>query len=1002
MRKNITSKIAQLIAIAGAVAAPNSGLFANTHYERGRELYEMGRWIDARKEFTYALDQIELSDKIERQNIEYIIAMCAMKLDLENAESRLIKFQHDYPQAPYTNEIMFVRGLHQASNGNPDLAMELLDSVDPKMLDRDDEERYNIRMGYMSFTKGDYTKAKHYLSKIEKDSEYYPHALYCDSYMNYAEGRYSQAKDGFEELLSNEAYRPVVPFYLLQVEFMMNNYDRAIEYGEQLLESSLDQEQVAVVRTLAESYFRLEQYDRALTLIDRYIEVGGEVGREENYIRGFSLHQLGRYRDAIDPLRAVCGADDEMTQNASFHLANCYIHTGNKAEALKAFSMAANDEFNAQIAEEALFNYAKLQYELGDGVFNETINLLTRYVNNYNDQDRLAVAQTLLVAAYYNTRDYSTAYDAIAKIKNPDAEILAAKQKITYLRGLESFMAEDYDGAKKLLEESIDIGITAKQIALANYWLGEISYLNGDNEDALSKFNYYSARAPKGEATSIEVLYSTAYALLKQGNTNSALGYFQRYVAANGTEPRLKADAYNRIGDIYYGSRNFTSATRNYDRAIEIGSEADNYARYQKAIIKGIQGNQSGKINELLSITDPKAGEEYLDDALFELGQTYTSTEQYSKAISTFKEFVEEFPNSPLYASALSELGVASINNGNSNLALKYYDQAIAAAPQSQVAKDAMQGIREIYVSEGKAQSYFDYAESKGMEGDLSVVARDSISFASARGLYFSSEESKSKQKSAANALEGYIEDYPKGYYQSDALFLLSDCHIKMGNKREAIKTLTTLGDRGSNQYSERVFDRLAQMTYAEGMYAESAAASRKLYDVAKDDATRKSAMSSYVDATILVGDQDKIMKMSNEVISLGESKVGPAAMLEAKYALATIERKRGERDAALKLYEQLAASNSKHKCEATYYIIDNLFRNAKYDDAEKKIFKFADEPSANSYWLAKSFIMLGDIYAAKGDNFQARATYQSIVDGYANQSDGVVESAKAKISGLK
>ncbi|MFI3247900.1 MAG: tetratricopeptide repeat protein [Rikenellaceae bacterium] len=1001
MRKKIISTITYLVAL-GAIATPNSGLCAISHYERGRELYEMGRWVDARKELTYALEELGATDHIKRQNVEYTIAMCAMKLDTESAESLLLKFERDYPQAPYTNDILFIRGLYQASNGNHELAMELLNDVNPDRLTDEDYERYNIRMGYLLFLDEEYDDSKQYLKNINSSSQYYPHALYCNSYIAYVEGDYRAAKSGFEELLTDQSYSPIVPFYLMQVEFLTGNYTRAIEYGEQLLESSLEQKQVAVVRTLAESYFRLGQYDESLNLIDRYIAAGGEVGREENYIKGFSLHQLGYYAEAIEPLRAVCGADDEMTQNASFHLANCYIHVGNKEEALRAFSMASNDGFNEQIAEEALFNQAKLQYELGDGLFNETINLLTRYVNKYDNPERLNVARTLLVAAYYNTRDYSTAYDAIAQIKNPDSEILAAKQKIAYLRGLEQFVEQDYDDAMSYLEESIDIGITPKQVALANYWLGEISYLNGNNDDALSKFNYFSARAPKGDPTTIEVLYSTAYALLQQGNTSSALQYFQRYVAAANAESRLIADSYNRIGDIYYGMRSFTSATRNYDRAIEIGDNGVNYAKYQKAIIKGVQGDQSGKVAELLSIVDPSEGEEYLDDALYELGRTYTNIGQYSKAIATFKEFLSYYPTSPLYASALSELGVAYINHGDSKSALAYYDKAINAAPQSQVAKDAMQGIREIYVSEGKAQSYFDYAESIGMEGDLNAVSRDSLSFASARGLYFSSDESVSKQKGAASALESYIESYPKGYYMSDALFLLSDCHIKMGNNKDAIETLTTLSERGSNQYSERVYDRLAQMTYAQGMYKESAAASRKLYDVAKDDVTRKDAMSRYVNATNLVGDQNAIREMCNEVLSLGESKVGTDATLEAKYALATILRTRGERDEALKLYKDLATSSSKHKGEANYYIIENLYRESRYDDAEKKIFEFADQPSADSYWLAKSFIMLGDIYAAEGDNFQARATYQSIVDGYSNQTDGVVEDAKAKISALK
>ncbi len=66
-------------------------------------------------------------------------------------------------------------------------------------------------------------------------------------------------------------------------------------------------------------------------------------------------------------------------------------------------------------------------------------------------------------------------------------------------------------------------------------------------------------------------------------------------------------------------------------------------------------------------------------------------------------------------------------------------------------------------------------------------------------------------------------------------------------------------------------------------------------------------------------------------------------------------------------------------------------------DRAEKEIFAFSErEPQA--YWLAKAYILLGDVYARRGDDFQARATWQSVADGYSPADDGVVAEARARI----
>lgn len=47
-----------------------------------------------------------------------------------------------------------------------------------------------------------------------------------------------------------------------------------------------------------------------------------------------------------------------------------------------------------------------------------------------------------------------------------------------------------------------------------------------------------------------------------------------------------------------------------------------------------------------------------------------------------------------------------------------------------------MQSIREIYVSEGDVDAYFDYAAKAGVESDLTALSRDSLSFAAAQKLY--------------------------------------------------------------------------------------------------------------------------------------------------------------------------------------------------------------------------------------------------------------------------
>ena len=118
---------------------------------------------------------------------------------------------------------------------------------------------------------------------------------------------------------------------------------------------------------------------------------------------------------------------------------------------MSAFALAASDDFDQAIREEAMFNYGKLQYELGGGIFNEAITTLDNYIKEFPDSPRINEAREILLAAYFNSRNYNAAYEAIRQLPDPDNNVKMALQKIAYFRALECFEASDYDRTLELL-----------------------------------------------------------------------------------------------------------------------------------------------------------------------------------------------------------------------------------------------------------------------------------------------------------------------------------------------------------------------------------------------------------------------------------------------------------------------------------------------------------------------------------------------------------------------
>ena len=960
---------------------------------RGRELFDFGRWSDARHAFRAARTYLQPDDFAAREEIDYYLAACAVELGSADAEQALLDFRERYPDSVYASEVDFALGSYYCARGDLQRARSYFAKCPYTHMSPAQQARYDLRMGYIAFSEHDYEQAYAYFNRIPAGSEYADHATYYKAYIDYAENRNEPAKAGFTQLLQSRSYRDLAPYYLLQLEFREGNYRYVVEHGEELAARAVPERRTELERVMAESWFHLDDYNRAQQHLNAYTESGGELDREGCYLRGFSLYRTAHYAEAAEWLRRACGPADELTQNASYHLADCYLRQGRKEEAMQAFAMAADERFDATIAEDALFNYAKLQYELGGGRFNGAIHVLSRYVERYPSSPRTAEARSLLVAAYYNSRDYDAAYRAIKAMPRLDGELQAALQKIAYFRGLEAFRAADYPAAKRCLDEAVQLNVSPRYTALALFWQGEIAYAEGDYAQARSKYDTYLLRAPRSEREYALAWYDLGYCHFAQEQLQSAEAAYTRFLENYATNDRYRSDALNRLGDIAYMGRRYDEAVSRYDRSIAAGGAGVPYAAYRRALSLGILGRHTEKQQALQRIVQSGEGD-YLEAASYELGRSYLQTGKYAESARQLERFVAEYPTSARCAQAYADLGLAYLNLGEKQKSMAAYDRVVQAAPQSAEAREALQGIRELYVSAGDVDGYFAYAQKAGVESDLNLLARDSLSFAAAQNLYLAD-----RRDEAERSLRSYLKSYPKGVYRTDALYYLGDCYQQGGRRNEAIATLTELADQGSNQYTLTTLRTLSALTWEAKRYDEAARAYRKLYDAATAAAERESAMTGYVRATVAAGDSSKIADMAADVMAHGDS--GETALREAQFAWAEQLRAAGRTQQAMRLYEQLAKEvRTAEGSAAAYYVIENGYTGSNAKATEQAIFAYS-ERQPRAYWLAKAYLLLGDLYVKQGDMFQARATYQSIADGYSPTDDGIVAEAKARIQKL-
>ena len=112
-----------------------------------------------------------------------------------------------------------------------------------------------------------------------------------------------------------------------------------------------------------------------------------------------------------------------------------------------------------------------------------------------------------------------------------------------------------------------------------------------------------------------------------------------------------------------------------------------------------------------------------------------------------------------------------------------------------------------------------------------------------------------------------------------------------------------------------------------------------------------------------------------------------------------------GRRNDALPLLRNLSQDNfTPIGAEAAFLLIQDTYDAGNFEEVENLVYAFSDSQTSQTYWLAKSFIVLGDSFAERQEWTQAKATFESIRDGYEPQGvkDDVLEQVNMRLERLE
>jgi tetratricopeptide (TPR) repeat protein len=853
-----------------------------------------------------------------------------------------------------------------------------------------------FKLGYSHFLLKNYPQAALHLDQVKTLS--FPiaaDALYYSGYIALEQGNTDQAIKDLSRAEKTPFYASKVPSLLTGLYYAQGSYAKAIAYASPLLAAEQPLEQKELIHLyLAEAYYASKDFLKASVQYDAFIRSEkGELSREELYKAGISFFEVKQYARATDYLKvaASSAAIDPIGQAASYYLGHAYVQVANYPFAATSFQTAAGASFHPQLQEEALFNLAKIQLQRGN--FQLGVNSLDSYLNTYPLGKKYAEAEALLSDALINSTDYLRAMEQMDKLRSKSSRIQQAYQKVAYFQAMIYYRDKKYDQALAMLSKSQSYPSSKELLAETQFWQGEIYSVKGELADA--KVGYAAAlkNLPPTSSFAQKAQYGLGYAYFNTQVYDKAAENFQAYLDGLGsTKTQNGEDALLRLGDCQYVQKKFDQAATTFLQAIEEENAGADYAYFQLAVVYNYQNKNEAAQEKLNQLIQSFPTSLYLEEALYERGQLYLEELRYPEAVTAFSELITSKPNSPFLPFALEGRAVANFSQKSYVETVADYKLILDNHPSSTNAETALKGLQEALALQENSEEFGEYLQAyKKANPDAGTV--QALEYESAKNLYFAN-----KFQQAAKAFENYLRAYPESGLKNEALYFAADSYFQAGEELKAVDLYSLLAQEPPSPYRVKALQQLGKLALAKGNFSEVLSYLEPIAQQTRSTLEEAEVIQGIMNAHFGLKNYAKAITSADQLVALGD--VMPGMLPKARLVKGKSQRALGQNKEAEDSFGFLIQEyTTEEAAEALLLLAQRYQEKGDFVGSNELIFDYSEGFAGFDYWYGSLFLLLADNYIQLGEEFQAKATLQSILDQSTNAA--VKEKAAAVLKTL-
>lgn len=911
------------------------------------------------------------------QDVNYYYHMLSLALNKPAAASTTTKWLAESENRVYNSRLNYFLGRYFFKKIAGDAAINAFAKVSIDDLSNDEIGLMKFEQAYLYFKKGDWDKAVNLLNSIRqiKSHHYYYDANYYAGFIALQQKNFTLAMDCFKIASESNSYNTLTPFYISQLYFLMGdvnaamlNCEAALNKGNQYYKSDLEQ-------LLGHLLFDKKEYARALPYLEKFVAAKTNADFQDIYQLSFCYFEAAQWDKAIEGFKKLATIDDSLGQNSMYLLATSYLKKNDLNGARNAFLLCSTKSQNLSQKEVASFNYGKLSVALKE--YSVSISSLDKFMESYPNSVYLEEAKELWITALTYNNNFVQAIEAYQSIEQPNASLQMVYPSILYGRACLYLNDGQKDKAFELFEKLYNTPYNTKVIALTSFWLGELAYKLGRIDESIMYLGHYLQNPIVASQVSEQhAHYTLGYCHLKNGNYQMAINSFNKVLigAIAMNYDLYQRDAYTRVADCQMMLKSLKTALITYDKIIDFGWDNLDYALLQKSILLGGLGKTKEKINVLNNFIVDYAKSSYINDARIELADTYVSQENFQNAIAPLTQVLLDKKGEAFYPQAYYKLGIVYFNLDKNEMALNSFNDLFKAYPNSLESENSVEFVRNIYVENQTPELFVQFMNDNNKP--LSTNEQDSLVFRSAMLKY-----EQKQYASSAIGLTKYIQLFPQGKNQLEANYLIAEMAYAQQQLDTAAYYFSKVADQAPNKFAERAALVAARLYYFDF----------KLFDKAETYFTLLSQYATQQENKIeanrgLLRCQYKLEKWEASApiatLILSDKNSANDDLLMANMILYhNLLISKDTTEAINILQKVIKFAPSSYTAEAHYNLAKLQYDLGKYGVAEKTAFDLIKKQASFEFWVTKVYILLGDIYLAQKDNFNAIATYKSVAE---------------------